>query len=234
VCDLDNLSVVIPCYEEDHGILASLSMALEDLGIEVIIVDDGSKNPYIRSIWHNENLGYGQAIMTGIGKASRPIILIMDGDGQHRVKDVINLYNVWEMLNVDMVIGSRRLNYENPVRMWGRKCLNFIASIFTGIYMQDLNSGMRIFKRDIAVGYFPILCKKFSFTTSITMSYMCDGYRVEWFPINVEERLYGKSHVNIIKDGLVTLYYILRIGLALRTRRIRSWIRKICGVRFLR
>jgi len=230
---MDNLSevtVCLPSYNENHKNLAHIEKSLTSLGAEVIIVDDGSKDPYPNSIKHRTNQGYGQALMTGISKASRSIIVTCDADAQHRVQDVINLVTVWKMLDVDMIIGARRLTYEEPLRMWGRKILNLIASFFTGIYMSDLNSGLRVFKKDIAVGYFPILCKTFSFTTSITMSYMCDNFKVEWFPIKVKERSHGKSHVSVIKDGWTTLKYILVIGLALRTRRIRAWVRRFRGL----
>lgn len=230
MCDVDNmlskLSVVIPAKNESHEILARLHRELYELGAEVIIVDDGSDSPFLQSaVVHTHSLGYGQSLMDGISVAKRPTILTMDGDGQHRTQDVLNLWHVWNMLDVDMVIGARRLDYEKPLRMWGRKCLNLIASFFTGRFLPDLNSGMRIFRRDIAKGYFPILCKTFSFTTSITMSFFCDNYKVEWFPIKVAERPHGKSHVKVVKDGLFTLWYILWIGGALRTRRIRSWLR---------
>jgi len=225
--DLSGLSVVIPAYNEHNGTLFDLETKLRMHGAEVIIVDDGSAKPYDNSIKHRCNRGYGQTLMTGINHASNEVILTMDGDGQHRVEDADHLYKVWQMLDVDMVIGARRLSYENKLRMWGRKSLNLIASFFTGIYMSDLNSGMRIFKKPIAQGYFPILCRGFSFTTSITMSYMCDRYKVEWFPVKVGERPYGKSHVSLVRDGWTTLYYILRIGFALRTRRIRAWLRSL-------
>jgi len=225
--DLSDVSVVIPSYNEDHKNLALIHNSLVLLGAEVLIVDDGSYDPYPQAIKHSSNQGYGQSLMTGIEKATRSIIITMDGDGQHNTQDAVNLTSVWKMLDVDMIIGARRLKYEKSLRMWGRKILNLIASFFTGVYMSDLNSGMRIFKKDIAVQYFPILCKTFSFTTSITMSYMCDDYKVEWFPIKVAARPHGKSHVKVVKDGLVTLKYILWIGMALRTRRIRSWLRSL-------
>lgn len=226
--DLEHLSVVIPTYNEPYEVLDVLRIGLEALGAEVIIVDDGSNKPYpMAQIKHSKNLGYGQALMSGIELAKHPTVLTLDGDGQHTVRDVLNLFSVYKMLNVDMIIGSRRLDHESSVRMWGRKFLNLIASFFTGIYMQDLNSGMRIFSRDKAIGYFPILCKKFSFTTSLTLSYMCDNFKVEWFPIKVFERTKGSSNVNVIRDGITTLKYILWIGIALRTRRIRSWLRSL-------
>ena len=195
---LEDLSIVIPAYNEDNIKLHRIVEDLQMLGAQVTVVDDGSKDPFPTAICHPENRGYGEAIMTGIRFSKNDIILTMDADGQHRIEDVINLYKVWKMLEVDMLVGARRLDYEEPLRMWGRKGLNFIASLFTGIYMQDMNSGLRMFKKNIALGYFPILCKTFSFTTSLIMSFMTDKYRVEWFPIKVLKRNSGKSHVNVI------------------------------------
>lgn len=227
LADLSKLSVVIPAFQENPLILDAIAASLETLGAEVLIVDDGSKEPYPKAIKHGTNFGYGSALMTGIKNATRPIVCTMDGDGQHRVEDVVNLFWVFNALDVDMVVGVRRLDYESPHRFWGRKFLNTIASLLAFKWLPDLNSGMRIFKKHIVEGYFPILCKEFSFTTSLTMSMMCDRYKVEFFPIKVEQRKYGKSHVKVVKDGLVTLYYIIRIGFALRTRSIRAVWRKI-------
>lgn len=225
--NLSHLSVIIPSHNEDHGILSSLKSELESLGAEVIIVDDGSQEPYPSAIKHGINFGYGSALMTGIKNSTRDIIICIDGDGQHTAREVVRLYSAWELMECDMLIGTRRLRNEKLLRFLGRKFLNIIASFMAMYWLPDLNSGMRIFRKSTAIGYFPILCKTFSFTTSITMSYMCDNYKVEWFPIKVEPRVYGKSRVKVIKDGIVTLYYILKIGFALRTRGVRSWLRKL-------
>ena len=223
---MDDLSVIIPIYNEEHSILDTLVKELKKLNIEVIVVDDGSQNPYPHSIKHGVNFGYGGALLTGIKNATRPLVCTMDGDGQHGVGDVVNLYIAWQMMkDADMIIGSRRLKKEKFIRMVGRKFLNWIASLVTGTYFVDLNSGMRIFRRELAVGYAPILCRNFSFTTSITISMLCDGYRVESFPIKVEDRKHGSSKVRVIKHGFITLYYILYLGIVLRTRRIRAWLR---------
>lgn len=223
---MDDLSIVIPCYQEDHKILEDLKKSLIELGAEVIIVDDGSKDPFPDAIKHGCNYGYGAALMTGIKNSTRPIVMTADGDGQHQLRDIQNLYTVFKMLNVDMIIGVRRLKHEKFHRYIGRKILNTIASIIAFYWLADLNSGLRIFRKDIVLGYHPILCKRFSFTTSLTLSMLLDGYKLEWFPISVKDREHGKSHVKVIKDGFITLYYILRIGFALRTRRIRGWIRR--------
>ena len=165
--------------------------------------------------------------MTGIKNATRPIVLTMDGDGQHQTTEAVKLYHAFKLIkDVDMVIGVRRLKAEAWYRFLGRKMLNWAASIICTYWISDLNSGARIFKRDIAMSYFSILCRTFSFTTSLTISMMTDKRRVEFFPINVVDRAMGKSRVKLVRDGLVTLYYIFRNGFALRTRGIRAWLRQ--------
>lgn len=151
--------------------------------------------------------------------------MTLDGDGEHTISDVMRLATAWKIMDADMLIGSRRLKKEIWYRYLGRKFLNWTASFLSMFWFQDLNSGMRIFKRTIVEGYIPILCKSFSFTTSLTLSMFLDGYRIEWFPIYNAPRKYGKSRVRIIKDGFVTLWYIIKISFALRTRKLRKLFR---------
>ena len=111
------------------------------------------------------------------------------------------------------------------MRYVGRKGLNWIASLFAWRWIPDLNSGLRIFQRSMALGYFPILCDRFSFTSSLTLSMLADCYLVDWLPIKVAPRTHGTSKVHVWRDGWLTLRTILWIGLGLRTRRIRAWLR---------
>ena len=223
---MEDLSIVIPCFNENHETIKKTVAELESLGAEVIVVDDGSSVPYPAAIKHGFNFGYGSALMTGIKNASRPLVLTADGDSQHSVSEIVKIYHAFKLIkDADMVIGVRRLKKERLMRLLGRKFLNWTASVICTYWIPDLNSGLRIFKRNIVLGYFPILCRTFSFTTSLTISMMADGYRTEFFPINVQERVYGKSHVNVLRDGIITLYFILRNGFALRTRGIRLWLR---------
>ena len=226
---MKDVTVVIPVKDEPHHIANRIKKKLEEQGAEVIIVDDGSTNPNPNGEILHSPQGYGAAIIHGISVGKRKFILTMDGDGQHTPGEALRLYKAFELMDKKpaMIVGARRLKNEKFIRLFGRKVLNTIASFLACYWLSDLNSGMRIFRRDLAVGYAPILCKTFSFTTSLTMSMKCDDYVVEWFPIHVKEREEGQSRVKVVKHGFVTLYYILRIGLALRTRGIRGWLRSL-------
>ena len=222
-----NLSIVIPVFNEFKVAEVIKEFALYN--IEVIIVDDGSDIPIKEAtIRLGHNFGYGFALKTGIRFATRDWIITMDGDGQHKVDDVLRLWLYSNLIEgYDMIVGVRKIREVGKLRVWGRAFLNLMASILAGIWLPDLNSGLRLFRRDLAIKYEKILCNTYSFTTSLTLMFLIDGYRVEWMPIEVEKRTQGKSKVNVIRHGLITLYYILRIGLALRSRKIREWKRKL-------
>jgi len=226
-------TLVIPEKDEDHRILDSLreETATRFQGrVTVSVVDDGSRNPYPGAVHrHQSSLGYGRALKSGIALATSEWVVTMDGDGQHRLRDVERLIEfVQDFPEVDMVVGDRRIR-DRGVRYFGRKALNWTASLFAWRYIPDLNSGLRIIRTQLARNYEPILCDGFSYTTSITTALLADGYRVDWLPIRVAPRAYGQSHVRLLRDGLVTLRYILVVGLALRTRGIRRVWRSLHG-----
>ena len=230
---MNDLTVVIPVYKEHQDVVQGVYFRMASLGCHVIIVNDGSTvslGPEINALEYYPHMGYGYALKKGIEAAKTPFVCTMDGDGQHRPEDVENLYKTFKNLresgiDIKMLVGSRHNLEEKMIRRYGRKVLNFIATLSSNHYLQDLNSGLRMFERDLAVKYFPIVCDEFSFTTSLTMSIVTDNHLMGYLPIQVKDRPFGKSHVRVMKHGLITLYYILKIGFALRTRKIRAWIR---------
>ena len=228
---MNDCCAIIPVYKENVKVITKLYCELAMLGFKVIVVDDGGHSDFpeeINVITYPVNMGYGYAIKQGLTACDTPFALTLDGDGQHTSSDAQKLYQVFKMAeDVKMVVGQRWNLKEKPFRWMGRKVINFIASCISGHYLSDLNSGMRIFDSNIAKGYLPILCDTFSFTTSLTMAMVTDNHKMMYFPINVKPRTYGSSRVRVLKDGLVTMYYIVWVGLALRTRGIRKWLRKL-------
>lgn len=228
---MNDLTVVIPCYKEDEKIVTELYCKLTMLGCHVIVVDDGgdmSLPDDVRYISYRQNMGYGYAIKRGIKEATTELVCTIDGDGQHTIEDVQKIYQVYKMVkDCKMVVGQRWGLKESKLRRYGRKVLNSLASLISNHYMVDLNSGIRIFDRKLVLGYAPILCDTFSFTTSLTMAMLTDCHKMTWLPVEVQERVYGKSRVKVVQDGLVTIYYILWVGIALRTRKVRAWIRSL-------
>ena len=224
-------SIVVPCRDEDPEVIKQLRHDFSEIpkraGFELIVVDDGSRVPVEGAVVrHPRPLGYGSSLKGGIYHAKGEYIITMDGDGQHRIRDVVRLTEFMEEFPENMmVVGDRRLVEHTPKRWVGRKVLNTIAGMFAWKWIPDLNSGLRIFQKNAAVGYFPILSGGFSFTTSLTLSMMTDGYKVDFLPIKVLARPVGTSQVRLWSDGWRTLWLITWLGIGLRTRRLRGFLR---------
>lgn len=223
------VALVIPVKDEDPGIVTEIRRQCVTQGFggtggqSLVIVDDGSTHPVKDAeVRHETPRGYGAALKSGIRYTTADYIVTMDGDGQHHPFDAKRLIDFLRYFPENqMVIGDRRLHESQPIRWVGRKLLNTLAGLFAWHWIPDLNSGMRIFERKAAIGYEPILCNGFSFTTSLTLAMMADGYTIDWLPIKVAQRPLGKSRVKLFRDGWVTLKYIVWIGSACRTRRLR-------------
>ena len=227
-----SFSVIVPVKNESEDVLCKLLKETYTTfkgAVDLVIVDDGSSPPCpLATLRHEVSRGYGAALKTGIRHVSTPWVVTMDGDGQHRLRDVQRLVEfVQDFPELDMAVGDRRLHETSLHRYLGRKGLNWLASIISHRWIPDLNSGLRIVRRSLAMFYMPVLCDTFSFTTSLTVSMLADKYRVDWLPIRVLKRATGDSHVRVFRHGLTTLKYILWIGLALNTRGIRRLLRPV-------
>lgn len=223
---------VIPAKDEDDQALTDLKYRLltHPYGqVEVLVVDDGSTVPLkCADIRHAQSQGYGAALKAGILAAKSNTIVTLDGDGQHSAIDAFRVLDAFLYLQpLEMLIGDRRVKERSLKRFLGRKALNMLASLFAWRWISDLNSGLRAFHRQSALSYNQILCNSFSFTTSFTMSVLTDDLAVDWIPIKVVPRPRGQSHVHVLKDGWITLKYIVWIGMALRTRTLRNRFRPL-------
>lgn len=214
-----NLSVIIPAYNEDKSIGEVLKgLIAYDKDLEIIVVDDGSsdgtydiaKRMGVKVIRHIENIGYGAALKSGIRAASNEFVIIMDSDGQHRnFSDIDLLYSF--VGDYDMIVGARIKGHRGAShRRIGKWFLTKLAGYLVEKEIPDLNSGFRILNKRITEEYFHILSNEFSFTTTITLTMLREGYRVKYVPIEVDKRA-GKSTVKLFRHGFGAFLFILRI-----------------------
>jgi hypothetical protein len=84
----------------------------------------------------------------------------------------------------------------------------------------DLNSGLRIIKKDIVLEFTDILPNTFSFTTTITLASIKKGYNLKYVPIKFNLRKAGKSSIKPLKDGFRFIMLILRITMLFSPLRV--------------
>jgi len=164
VKNLDNIFIVIPTYNEENRISLVIS-ELCDLGFKnIVAVNDASTDDTririeefetVTILDHLINLGPGGATQTGIEYSVNQhaeYIVTIDGDNQHDPKDITGLIQKIQDEDLDMVIGSRFLGYNEIPKI--RRIYNRIANVFnymlTGVFVSDSQSGLKIIKGSLA------------------------------------------------------------------------------------
>lgn len=225
------VSLIIPAFNEESAVqqvVRSARELLEQHGYraEIIIVDDGSTDGTARAaqsagarvLQHRSNRGYGAALKTGITAATHDVIAITDSDGTYPSKYLPAMLE--ELERADMVVGARvgKEVHIPFVRLPAKWVLRRLADYVSGSRIPDLNSGLRAFRREMAMQYFPILPNQFSFTTTITLAMLCDNYAVSYIPIDYHKRK-GKSKIVPWDAGSFAIL-ILRMAMLFRPLRV--------------
>lgn len=221
------ISVVVPALNEELAIsdtvksIASVLEANRLVPFEIIIVDDGSSDGTAtlaleagaRVISHPHNVGYGRSIKDGIVAAKFETIVITDADGTYPIGDIPKLVDR-HAVGFDMTVGARQGEHhrESIIKMPLRWILRKLVEFTAGRHIPDINSGLRVFDRSTALLYLNALCDTFSFTTSMTLSYMMTGRFVTYCPIDYHKRI-GKSKVRLLSDSIRTFQYILEAAI---------------------
>jgi len=213
------VSVIIPAYNEANsiaGVIQKIKTGHPDF--EVVVVNDCSADATAdvaeaagaKVINHPYNMGNGAAIKSGIRHAKGGILVFMDGDGQHDPADIDRLMAY--LPEYDMVVGSRDLSGQASVfRAFGNKVYNWLASYVAKFKVEDLTSGFRIIKADIAKQFLYLLPNAYSYPTTITLSVLRNGRTLKYVPIAVTNRKQGKSNIGLLRDGSRFFIIIVKI-----------------------
>jgi glycosyltransferase involved in cell wall biosynthesis len=220
-----DFSIIIPAYNESAAIGKVLKALIDEPALqnaEIIVVDDCSKDttaeitrgfPQVRLLQHRMNKGYSSAIKTGTKAALGTFVVWYDADGQHQVKDLVKVMTALKEHDLDYCIGVRNSkSHRDFERRLGKFLLRMAVQMTAGRHINDFNSGLRGFKREVLVRYLHLLPKGFGASTTTTLLMLERGYYGEEVPITVLKRV-GKSSVRQLRDGFRTLTIIMRLFL---------------------
>lgn len=224
------ITVIVPAYNEEASIAATVdglrrtlrgSFVGEDF--EIVVVNDGSDDgtaaalassdsTHVHVINRPTNRGYGAAIKLGLRRARFEHIAITDADGTYPNEVLPDLYRQFLDAELDMVVGARigasvRIP---PFRRPVKAVLRGLASFLVQVDIPDLNSGFRVFRRDVAMRFYNMYPNGFSFTTTITMATLANDYAVRYMPIDYHERE-GQSKIRPVRDTSGFLLLIVRM-----------------------
>ncbi len=216
-------SAVIPAFNEVGAVadtVAGLKDVLARLGREaqIIVVDDGSDDGTAEKaaaagaqvVRNPINSGYGLSLKRGIKAAAHPHVVIIDADATYPIAELSRLIAEYEK-GYDMVVGQRTgAEYRRGLLKYpARLVFTAIAEFAVGRRIPDINSGYRVFRKAIVERFREDLCNGFSFTTTITLLSMLQGYFVSYVPVAYQPRI-GSSKVRHVRDSLRVLQIIVR------------------------
>ena len=226
-----DVTVVLPCYnEQDH-----VSMELERIAkaldaspysYELLAIDDASTDgtlavltevapriPQMRLIAFHRNGGSGTARRIGTAEARGRIVVWTDADMTYpndRIPELVQYLD--EHPHVDQVVGARTSEQGTAklLRIPAKWTIRKVAESLAGVKIPDLNSGLRAFRREVALPYLRLLPPGFSCVTTLTMSFLHNQRAIDYLPIEYAKRS-GTSKFHILGDAYRYFLQVLRM-----------------------
>lgn len=228
------VTIVIPVYNEEatiRNILEKVQAVSGQFEKEIIVVDDcstdgtrqilknieGSMNSGFKVIYQNENQGKGAALKAGFKEAKGDIVIIQDADLEYDPSEYPKLIQPMLDGKADVVYGSR-FKGEGPHRVlffWhyvGNRILTTISNIFTNLNLTDMETGYKVFRRDI-LSKIELKEKRFGFEPEITAKVARLGCRVYEVGISYSGRTYLEGKKIKWKDGFKAMWCIVKYSL---------------------
>jgi len=228
------LSLVIPCYNEERTLEACvdkvLEIADEELELELIIVDDCSKDasrsvaaqlaariPGLVLLQHELNQGKGAALRTGIAHATGDFVAIQDADLEYDPMDLKRLLVPLRRGEADVVLGSRFLahGYHRVLYFWhslGNRVLTFLSNMLTDLNLTDMETCYKVFRREV-IQKIVIQENRFGFEPEVVAKIAQARLRIYEMGISYRGRTYAEGKKIGVKDGVRALYCILKYNL---------------------
>lgn len=194
-----DISVVLPCFNEEENIERTAREVLtwfdaEKIAGELVIVNDGSSDSSAKIIeslshedhriilvTHEENQGYGMAVRSGLDAATKTYISFVDSDGQFHISDLNCL--IPYLTEYDFVPGRRKKRADPFVRNLFGKVLGVLVFIVFGLWIRDVNCGMKIFSKKIWPTIRPLYGTEKFFNTELYLRAKKKG--IAWKQIDV-------------------------------------------------
>ena len=224
------ISVVMPVYNEAKTV-RELIKRVEDVDLEkeIIIVDDSStdgtrnilkgldKNPGIRVLYHDKNMGKGAALRTGFKHITGDIVIIQDADLEYNPQEYHRLIKPILDGRADVVYGSRFVTTEERrvLLFWhylGNSFITFVSNIFTNLNLTDIETCYKVFKAEV-IRSITIEENRFGFEPEITAKIAKKRYRLYEIGISYSGRDYSEGKKIGWKDGIRAIWCILKYNL---------------------
>jgi glycosyltransferase involved in cell wall biosynthesis len=170
----------------------------------------------IRFLFQPENAGKGAALRRGFEAATGDVILVQDADLEYDPKDYGTLLEPIFDGKADVVYGSRFLGGPQRVHyFWhyaGNKFLTLLSDVFTNLKLTDMETCYKVFRREVLQNI-KLKSNRFGFEPEITAKISKGTWRIYEVSISYAGRTYAEGKKITWRDGISTLWCILRYNL---------------------
>lgn len=209
-----DLSVIVPCYNEEGniGILVQRILAVfakYDIHAELLLVNDGSsdetanyidkaqsEHESVRAYHHEINQGMEQGWNTGLQFARGNYSCFIDADLQYLPEEIYRLYKTIKAERCDVVQGARstigRLKDSRYILSVG---LNIMLNILFGMRSKDNKSGFVMAPTDVLKDIMAHKFHYYYYQTFITVAAKSKGYLIQEVETLFGNRFFGTSFI---------------------------------------
>lgn len=237
------LTIVIPVYNESDNLPHFAPAVVEFCRArnwKLVFVNDGSKDDTkrildkfvtstnVQVLHHKVNRGYGGALKTGIRHVTTPFLITMDGDGQHHLEDVEQIFQFALDGDADMVVGRRDgANVSSAYRTFGKFLIRTFTKILMPLPITDLNSGFKLYRTELAKRFITVCPDSMAFSDVITLVFLSEKNLVLEYPIKISPRHVGQSTITTF-TAFETVMQVLNITLMFNPLRVFLPISVLC------
>ena len=219
------LSVVMPVYNERdtiEGMIARV-LAVPDLRVELIVVDDGSKDgtseilrglqgKYAFKLLQKPNGGKGSALRLGFKEVTGDLVVIQDADTEYSPEEFPDLIQLICQGRADVVYGSRFLGRHRVflfTHYLGNLFLTFLTNVLYNTMLTDMETCYKAMRVEV-LRSFTLNSNGFGIEPELTAKIFKRGYRVYEVPITYDGRGYEEGKKITWRDGVVALWVLVK------------------------
>jgi len=220
------LSIIMPLYNEEKTVSEIIRKILDlKIDFQLIIVNNGStdktgsiirefeNDTRITIVEKENNIGKGDAIITGLEYVTGQYTVIQDGDLEYDPNDMIKMLGRAEADGAIAVFGSRRLNPDSGISynryLWGGELLTTIANILFGVGLTDESTCYKMIRSDVMKAM-KLESLRFEFCPEVVAKLGRSGIEIVEIPISYHPRKFDEGKKIRWHDGLEAIWTLIK------------------------
>jgi glycosyltransferase involved in cell wall biosynthesis len=246
------ISIIMPAYNEADRIVESLKETMKTFDdfkadYEIIVVDDGSTDQtyektkkFVQEISNSKiivkrnraNFGKGRALYKGFRYATGDFIIFLDADMDLHPGQIDTFFDLMELTDSDIVIGSKRHPNSKLFYPKDRRILSagyfFLVKMLFGLPINDTQTGLKLFKANVLKTVFKtFISREFAFDLELLVTAHRFGFKIAEAPVCINsQRGYNRIGIGTVYKMTIDTLGIYARFLRNRTKRLTAKIKR--------